>query len=110
MLSKETNAFIRNIGLRPETIRALSDMRYSDDVEMLVKIAFARGRTAAVSTPTSGATRLIAAMRTTTSIVSLPSGADGAKIVVEMDEETSLYDILSAAWDEARAAVAHKEA
>lgn len=46
--------------------------------------------------------RLVLAMRSTVSMCSMPNGEYGAKIVIEMSEETSLYEILEAAWDAAR--------
>lgn len=42
---------------------------------------------------------LTLAMRSTTSITSTPSGECGARIVIELGEETNLYDILCGAWD-----------
>lgn len=52
---------------------------------------------------------LVIAMRSTDTIVSVPHGEAGCKITVTMTEETSLYDILSSAWDFARANGARDE-
>ncbi len=47
-------------------------------------------------------TVLATAMVHTTSITSVPLGEMGARVVVEMTEESNLYDILSQAWDASR--------
>lgn len=47
--------------------------------------------------------KLIEAMRSTLNMSSSPLGKRGARIVIEMSDETSLYELLSGAWDAAKA-------
>lgn len=42
---------------------------------------------------------LVTACRSIEYIVSVPHGEHGSKITIVMTEETSLFDIISAAWD-----------
>lgn len=50
--------------------------------------------------------KLVQAMRSTVNMSSVPHGACGSRIVIEMSDETALYELLSSAWDAARAAKA----
>lgn len=43
--------------------------------------------------------KLVEAMRSTVSMCSVPHGEHGARIVIEMSDETNLYELLSTAWD-----------